>query len=91
MPVLVTRSGASAAHFIYDSMHAEQDWSAGPPIPVGFSVFSGDPHTIVRRVLDPEGTNPNWFEHERGGHFPALEVPKLLLADIRAFFRSMRG
>jgi hypothetical protein len=26
----------------------------------------------------------------RGGHFPALEQPELLLRDVREFFRTLR-
>jgi hypothetical protein len=84
-----TKSGASAANFIYDAAHAERDWSAGPQIPTGISVFGSDP--IVRRTLDPEERNPHWFEHHSGGHFPSLEVPDLLLGDLRTFFRTVRG
>ena len=29
-----------------------------------------------------------WTSHPRGGHFAALEVPELLAADVRAFFRA---
>jgi hypothetical protein len=32
----------------------------------------------------------HWSEFERGGHFAAMEVPELLVGDIRAFFRSVR-
>jgi epoxide hydrolase len=32
----------------------------------------------------------HWSELERGGHFPAMEVPELLVGDIRAFFRLVR-
>ena len=32
----------------------------------------------------------HWTEHDRGGHFASLEVPELLLADVRAFFSSLR-
>jgi hypothetical protein len=31
-----------------------------------------------------------YFFDDRGGHFPAMEVPDLLTADIRAFFRRHR-
>jgi len=31
-----------------------------------------------------------WTELPRGGHFPALEVPDLLVEDVRAFFRPLR-
>ena len=30
-------------------------------------------------------------EMKRGGHFAALEEPELLVEDIRAFFRPLRG
>ena len=85
-----TRSGASAAQFLYDSMHMVQDWSPGPQIPTAFSVFGGDPFGIVRAALNPGGDQPNWFEHDEGGHFPSLEEPDLLVADLRASFRRLR-
>jgi microsomal epoxide hydrolase len=33
----------------------------------------------------------HWTELDRGGHFSGLEVPDLLAADIRDFFRTLRG
>ncbi|GHH51034.1 epoxide hydrolase family protein [Streptomyces candidus] len=32
----------------------------------------------------------SWKEHERGGHFPALEDPEQLASDIREFVRELR-
>jgi pimeloyl-ACP methyl ester carboxylesterase len=32
-----------------------------------------------------------WTEMPRGGHFAALEEPALLVEDMRAFFRLLRG
>jgi len=32
-----------------------------------------------------------WTYHEKGGHFPAAEEPKLLVDDLRTFFRPMRS
>ena len=32
-----------------------------------------------------------WTEMPRGGHFAALEEPKLLAVDIRDFFRPLRA
>ena len=86
-----TRSGASAAHFLYNSMNIAPDWSPGPVIPAAFSVFGGDPFGIVRAALNPGGANPNWFEHDEGGHFPSLEEPELLVADLRTSFRGLRS
>jgi hypothetical protein len=32
----------------------------------------------------------HWSEYDRGGHFAALEVPDLLVGDLRTFFRGLR-
>jgi hypothetical protein len=32
-----------------------------------------------------------WPEFERAGHFAAMQVPDLLIADMRKFFRPLRG
>ena len=82
-----TRSGASAAHILYESMHA-QEWGEPGPAPTGWAVFGADP--ITRRLMDPEHKVGHWSEFERGGHFPAMEVPDLLAGDLRAFFRDYR-
>jgi epoxide hydrolase len=82
-----TRSGASAAQALYESMHA-QEWGEEGPAPTGFAVFGADP--IARRLIDPEHKIAHWSEFERGGHFPAMEAPELLTGDIRAFFRRLR-
>jgi epoxide hydrolase len=86
-----TRSGASAARFIYEGAHAGPDWGAAPatpPAPQGLALFGGD--DLLRRVLDPEHRIEQWSEYERGGHFPAMEVPDLLVDDVRRFFRGVR-
>jgi pimeloyl-ACP methyl ester carboxylesterase len=41
-------------------------------------------------VMDPEHRMAHWSEFERGGHFPAMEVPDLLVGDLREFFRGLR-
>jgi pimeloyl-ACP methyl ester carboxylesterase len=83
-----TRSGASAAHALYESMHA-QEWGEAGPAPTGWAVFGADP--IVQRLIDPEHQITHWSEFARGGHFPALEVPDLLVGDICTFFRQFRN
>ena len=60
--------------------------------PTGCSVFPAEVPRPSRRWA--ERRYPDvlyWAEHDRGGHFPALEVPDLLVADLRAFFRLVRG
>ncbi|MGH9152343.1 MAG: epoxide hydrolase family protein [Acidimicrobiales bacterium] len=82
-----TRTGASAAHALYESMNA-QEWSEPGPAPVGFAVFGAE--SFVRTLLDPERKIEHWSEFERGGHFPAMEQPELLTDDLRTFFRRHR-
>lgn len=81
------RGGASAAHFLYEAMHAVPSWGETHNRPQGFVVFGHEP--LVRRILDPEHKLAYWNEHDRGGHFPAMEAPELLVGDIRSFFQEV--
>jgi pimeloyl-ACP methyl ester carboxylesterase len=98
-----TRSGASAARFVYETAHAdwggssEQDRGGSPDagweapaaaVPQGLALFGGD--DLLRKVLDPDHKMAHWSEYDRGGHFAALEVPDLLVDDLRTFFRGLR-
>jgi epoxide hydrolase len=97
-----TGSGASTAHAVYEGMQAWRAFAArqqsgaaqsghgqqkaGPP--TGVAVFAAD--TTIRGLMDPHGTIAHWSEYDRGGHFAAMEVPDLLVEDIRRFCRSVR-
>ncbi|HEY7068563.1 MAG TPA: hypothetical protein VH479_00540, partial [Acidimicrobiales bacterium] len=83
-----TGTGPTAANFIYEAAHGEKDWTAQSPAPTGMAVFAAD--DLLGYVLNPGGHMGHWTEFEEGGHFPAMEVPDLLTADIRAFFRPYR-
>ncbi|GAB3608791.1 epoxide hydrolase [Humibacter ginsengiterrae] len=80
-----TKSGASAAHTLYDQAHSS-DWGAPPAVPQGFSVFGSD--ATVRKLV-PAPAGAFWREHERGLHFPAMESPTELAADLRDFFADL--
>ncbi|GGM15417.1 epoxide hydrolase family protein [Promicromonospora citrea] len=79
-----TRSGASSAQFYWEAEHSGLDWVAPSGVPVGWVLF--DTHPLARKVLDPSGAIGHWTEHTEGGHFPAMEEPELLAADLRDFF-----
>jgi epoxide hydrolase len=83
-----TRSGASAAGFLYESAHSQEGWVPPSDVPQGMAVFNADP--ILRRVMDPQRTMAHWSEFDEGGHFPAMEVPDLLIGDVREVFRGLR-
>jgi hypothetical protein len=95
----LTGAGGSSAHATYEGMQVYRElaasWAdgdgghempAGPP--TGYAVFAGD--DTIRSLLDPAGTVTHWSNYDRGGHFPAMEVPDLLAGDVREFFRPLR-
>ena len=43
----------------------------------------------MRRFAERGENIVHWTEFDRGGHFAALEEPDLLIADVRAFFRTV--
>ena len=66
--------------------------STGKPAPIGFTLFPKEinvpPRAWVERAMG--GKLAHWTEMPRGGHFAAMEQPKLLVDDVRAFFRKLR-
>ena len=58
------------------------------PVPVGVVVLPYDILQSVRPLAEQDYDIVHWTELDRGGHFPGLEVPDLLAADIRDFFHS---
>ncbi|WP_050514528.1 hypothetical protein [Streptomyces rimosus] len=58
-------------------------------MPHGVAVLPGD--SGVRRIAEGEHKVVHWSEFDRGGHFPAMEVPDLLVDDVRAFFRLVQA
>jgi pimeloyl-ACP methyl ester carboxylesterase len=83
----LTGTAGSSARIYYENMHA---WSMPAPsgVPTGVAVFAED--VPIRRWADEANTIVHWSEFDRGGHFAGLEVPDLLVEDIRAFFAKIR-
>jgi pimeloyl-ACP methyl ester carboxylesterase len=80
-------AGASAARFLYETGHSTE-WGAPGTAPQGWALFAAQP--FVRAMMDPDHEIEHWSEFDRGGHFPAMEIPDLLVEDIRRFFRRHR-
>ncbi len=81
-------TGASSARIYWESQNKLA--LAPVSVPTAVSVFPKDGRMpkpwIEGRFTDLR----RWTEHERGGHFPALEQPETLVAELRAFFRTLR-
>jgi pimeloyl-ACP methyl ester carboxylesterase len=84
-----TRSGATAARFLYEAAHSGHGWLAPSTVPTGWAVFNSSP--VVRRIVDPEEKIEHWSDFAEGGHFAAMEASEAFVGDVRAFFRKLRG
>jgi pimeloyl-ACP methyl ester carboxylesterase len=90
----VTGTISSSARLYHeDGLQSSPQLSAGQyiEVPAGVATFPKDltypPRELGERFLRVA----RWTEMPRGGHFAALEVPELLVADLRAFLRPLRG
>ena len=62
-------------------------------VPQGYAEFVRNPFrtNIPRSFVAEQPENlTHWSVFETGGHFPAIEEPELLVADLREFFRPLR-
>ncbi|WP_336157041.1 epoxide hydrolase family protein [Amycolatopsis sp. VC5-11] len=83
-----TRTAASSSR-----IYAYQDvqWGAPLPkstVPTAVAVFPDDIGLPLRHLAERTDRIVRWTELPRGGHFPALEEPDLLIGDLRAFFAA---
>src|SRR5450755_898493 len=84
-----TGTAGSSANLYYETLHDPngKKRKARNMVPTGVAVSSTQDVTI-RRWAERENNIVHWSELPRGGHFAALEVPELLVADLRTFFRN---
>ena len=95
--VYVATGTFNTASWIYYGRREEGGWILSPEggrveVPTGCAVFPAEmvrwpPRSYAERVYNIR----HWTEMPRGGHFAAMEEPELLVGDIRAFARSLRG
>lgn len=70
-----------------------ETWGEEEPestVPTGMAVLPGNISIPVRRLAEQKNKIVHWTELPRGGHFPGLEVPDLLVDDLRTFFAPLR-
>ncbi len=83
-----TRTGPSSAQLYWERARTPAPgWSR--EVPTGVAVLPYDlfrpPRAAVEQVVDLV----SWTEFDRGGHFAAMEVPDLLVEDLRRFVRAI--
>ncbi len=59
-------------------------------VPTGVAMFPKEVTRPPQSAVARKYRLVHWTEMPRGGHFPALEAPVELVAELRAFFRAFR-
>ena len=86
------RTAASSARLYWESLHDVTRWLEGPlepgdhvDTPAGCTVFPFELQRPSRRWAERRFHDIRyWNEPDRGGHFPALEVPELFVDELIA-------
>lgn len=87
-----TETANSAARLYAEFARSGSAWGKLEPstVPAGVAQFPYEIFPPIRRFAERSNNIVHWSEFDRGGHFPAMELPDLLVGDIRAFFRAVR-
>jgi epoxide hydrolase len=92
------KTGASSAEMLYENMSMALNWGgdsgsqdanqwAPPKVPSAMTVYGKKADKSLFKKLMSFTGEPDWYRfHEKGGHFPAMEVPELLERDLREVF-----
>jgi epoxide hydrolase len=86
----LTNAADSGAQLYYEFAHA-WDQPQRSPVPTRVAVFPHDVALPVRALAEQTDTVTHSTGFEHGRHFTALEQPDLLVGDVRALFRTVRG
>jgi pimeloyl-ACP methyl ester carboxylesterase len=88
----ITGSIGPSMRLYYETFGAGSQIAQPPRIevPTGIAVFN-EANRPPRALAEPFYDIRRWVEIDDGGHFPAMENPDGLVAEIREFFRPFRG
>ncbi|MGX5854161.1 epoxide hydrolase family protein [Dyadobacter jiangsuensis] len=90
--------GASSAAILSENMNMAFDWGgtreasqwAPPKVPSAMACFGKkEEESLLKKLTSFMGEPDRWSFYESGCHFPAMEVPDLLVEDIRQFFAAI--
>jgi epoxide hydrolase len=89
----LTGTATSSARLYYDTAQGDPGWGVllePSTVPTGVAVLPADTSIPVRHLAERTDNIVHWTQLPRGGHFPGLEVPELLLDDLTSFLRPWR-
>jgi hypothetical protein len=92
--------GASSAEILAENMSMAFDWGGDnsqaanqwtpPKVPSAIACFGKkEDESLLKKLTSIMGEPDRWTFHDRGCHFPAMEVPHLLVNDIRQFYSGI--
>ena len=88
----LTGTVLSAARLYYERTHASEPivTPRSVQVPVGFAQFAAEPFAAPREMVERSyPTLARYTGHPAGGHFAAMEQPRLFASDVSAFFRDL--
>lgn len=86
----LTATAGSSARYYKEGAETWGEAEAASRVPTAMALFPHDIFVPVRRLAERDNLIVRWTAFERGGHFPALEVPDLLVVDLREALRGYR-
>ncbi|WP_345527676.1 epoxide hydrolase family protein [Nocardioides endophyticus] len=88
----VTGTIGSSLRYYWETAREDRPLTGGARIdvPLAVGVLPGDVSALPRRHAEEDTDLRQWTRLPRGGHFGPAEVPDLLVADLRDFFRPLR-
>ncbi len=89
----LTGTAHSAGRLYYEARRSGRSFAPGErvEVPTGVAAFPREIVGTPRAWAEPYYNIVHWSEMPRGGHFAAMEEGELLVADVRACFRPLRG
>jgi microsomal epoxide hydrolase len=86
----VTGTINSSTRMYYETMAPGRGWPSGSAVavPFGHSRFPGEVFHTPRAWVENQFDLVYWNDVPQGGHFAAMEVPKLFVDEVRACFRQ---
>jgi epoxide hydrolase len=86
-----TRSITSSMRMYYESRrYTDRPFPERVEAPTAVANFPGELYLPPRAWVARQFNLVHWSHPERGGHFAALEVPELFVADVREALRPLR-
>jgi pimeloyl-ACP methyl ester carboxylesterase len=91
--------GASSAEILYENMSMAFNWGSDdgasqeanqwtpPKVPTAMTVYAkNEDKSLFKKLMSFTGEPDHYIFHDKGGHFPAMEVPDLFVNDLRQVF-----